>query len=41
METEPYRTSACYHSTTFLELATIYGPPPNLLELKGAELIKL
>ena len=25
----------------FLELATIYGPPPNLLELKGAELIKL
>ena len=39
---DPIGPPACYHSTTFLELATIFGPPPpNLLELKGVALIKL
>ena len=39
---DPIGPPARYHSTTFLELATIFGPPPpNLLELKGVALIKL
>ena len=39
---DPIGPPASYHTTTFLELATIFGPPPpNLLELKGVALIKL